>query len=111
MLAQGSRLAFCVRGGRAQTVCGSTGGRTRWCNEIGTPLPERREGVRTSEAAPMSDIRTDTAFAVRMTGSVDTEGFPLGGAWETGPPGSLSFGLAGKEWRQAAGNTGAADVE
>src|SRR5260370_905870 len=34
----------------------------------------------------MSDIRTDTAFAVRLTGPVDSEGFPPEGAWETAPP-------------------------
>jgi alpha-galactosidase len=49
-------------------------------------MPERREGVRTSVAAPMSDIRTDTAFAVRLAGPVDTEGFPPEGAWEMAPP-------------------------
>jgi len=34
----------------------------------------------------MADIRTDTAFAVRMLGAVDAEGFPPGWAWETAPP-------------------------
>src|SRR5260221_13675489 len=34
----------------------------------------------------MADIRTDAAFAVRMVGAVDAEGFPPGRAWETAPP-------------------------
>ena len=42
--------------------------------------------MRTSEALNMADIRTDTAFAVRMLGAVDAEGFPPGWAWETSPP-------------------------
>jgi alpha-galactosidase len=34
----------------------------------------------------MSDIRTDTAFAIRMAGAVDAQGFPPERAWETAPP-------------------------
>src|SRR5258707_141616 len=34
----------------------------------------------------MPDIRTDTAFAVLMAGSVDAEGFPPERAWEIAPP-------------------------
>jgi len=33
----------------------------------------------------MADIRTDTAFAVRIAGAVDAEGFPPERAWETAP--------------------------
>jgi hypothetical protein len=42
--------------------------------------------MRTSEALNMGDIRTDTAFAVRMACAVDAEGFPPERAWETAPP-------------------------
>jgi len=34
----------------------------------------------------MADIRTDTAFAVRLAGAMDAEGFPPERAWETAPP-------------------------
>jgi alpha-galactosidase len=44
----------------------------------------------------MADIRTDTAFAVRMTGSVDAEGFPPEQAWETAPPVCFSADWQGK---------------
>jgi len=44
----------------------------------------------------MSDIRTDTAFAVRMTGAPDAEGFPQDRAWETAPPISFSADWQGK---------------
>jgi alpha-galactosidase len=53
---------------------------------MGTRLWECREVVQTSEAIHMSDIRTDTAFAVRMAGAADAEGFPPEAAWETAPP-------------------------
>ena len=42
--------------------------------------------MRTSEALKMADIRSDTAFAVRMSGTADAEGFPPERAWETAPP-------------------------
>lgn len=44
----------------------------------------------------MSDIRTDTAFAVRMTGAPDVEGFPPERAWETAPPIYFSADWQGK---------------
>lgn len=44
----------------------------------------------------MADIRTDTAFAVRMPGAVDAEGFPLERAWETAPPVCFSADWQGK---------------
>ena len=44
----------------------------------------------------MADIRTDTAFAVRMVGAVDAEGFPLELAWETAPPVCFSADWQGK---------------
>lgn len=34
----------------------------------------------------MADIRTDTAFAVRMAVPVNADGFPPAQAWETSPP-------------------------
>ena len=44
----------------------------------------------------MGNIRTDTAFAVRMTGAPDAEGFPPERAWETAPPISFSADWQGK---------------
>jgi alpha-galactosidase len=44
----------------------------------------------------MADIRTDTAFAVRMAGAVDAEGFPLERAWDTAPPVCFSADWQGK---------------
>jgi len=44
----------------------------------------------------MADIRTDTAFAVRMLGAVDAEGFPPGWAWETSPPVCFTADWQGK---------------
>jgi alpha-galactosidase len=52
--------------------------------------------MRRSEALNMGDIRTDTAFAVRMAGAVDAEGFPPEQAWETAPPISFSADWQGK---------------
>jgi alpha-galactosidase len=52
--------------------------------------------MRTSEALNMGDIRTDTAFAVRMGCAVDAEGFPPARAWETAPPISFSADWQGK---------------
>ena len=52
--------------------------------------------MRTSEALNMGDIRTDTAFAVRMTGALDAEGFPPERAWETAPPISFCADWQGK---------------
>ena len=49
-----------------------------------------------SEAMVMADIRTDAAFAVRMTTAADAEGFPLERAWETAPPVSFSADWQGK---------------
>jgi alpha-galactosidase len=34
----------------------------------------------------MPDLRTDTAIAVRLLSSTDSEGFPREAAWETAPP-------------------------
>ena len=51
----------------------------------------------------MSDIRKDTAFAVRLAGGTDAEGFPADGAWETAPPISFNADWQGKnEDRQRA---------
>jgi alpha-galactosidase len=44
----------------------------------------------------MVDIRTDTAFAVRMVAALDAEGFPMERAWETSPPVSFSADWQGK---------------
>jgi alpha-galactosidase len=44
----------------------------------------------------MGDIRTDTAFAVRMAGAADAEGFPPERAWETAPPVSFHADWQGK---------------
>jgi alpha-galactosidase len=44
----------------------------------------------------MADIRTDTAFAVRLAGVVDAEGFPAERAWETAPPVCFSADWQGK---------------
>ena len=44
----------------------------------------------------MADIRTDTAFAVRMVGAVDAEGFPPEAAWETAPPVRFSADWQGR---------------
>jgi alpha-galactosidase len=52
--------------------------------------------MRTSEAINMSDIRTDTAFAVRMVGVADVEGFPPERAWETAPPVCFNADWQGK---------------
>ncbi len=52
--------------------------------------------MRTSEALNMGDIRTDTAFAVRMAGAVDADGFPPERAWETAPPVCFSADWQGK---------------
>jgi alpha-galactosidase len=42
--------------------------------------------MRTSESLNMGDIRTDTAFAIRMADLADADGFPPERAWETAPP-------------------------
>src|ERR1700682_114257 len=52
--------------------------------------------MRTSEALNMADIRTDAAFAVRLVGAVDVEGFPPERAWETAPPVCFSADWQGK---------------
>lgn len=44
----------------------------------------------------MADIRTDTAFAVRMVGAADAEGFPPERAWETAPPVCFAADWQGK---------------
>jgi len=44
----------------------------------------------------MADIRTNTAFAVRMTGAADAEGFPPERAWDTSPPVCFSADWQGK---------------
>jgi hypothetical protein len=44
----------------------------------------------------MTDIRTETAFAVRMLGAANEEGFPPEGAWETAPPICFSTDWQGK---------------
>ena len=44
----------------------------------------------------MADIRSDTAFAVRMIGAVDAEGFPPERAWETAPPTCFNADWQGK---------------
>src|SRR6266446_3259869 len=44
----------------------------------------------------MADIRTDTAFAVRMAGAADAEGFPPERAWETAPPVCFTADWQGK---------------
>jgi alpha-galactosidase len=44
----------------------------------------------------MGDIRTDTAFAIRMTGAADGEGFPPERAWDTAPPVSFNADWQGK---------------
>ncbi len=44
----------------------------------------------------MADIRTDTAFAVRIAGAVDAEGFPPERAWETAPPVCFNTDWQGK---------------
>jgi alpha-galactosidase len=61
-----------------------------------TRLRGRPEVVQTSEAIHMSDIRTDTAFAVRMAGAADAEGFPPEAAWETAPPVRFHLDWQGK---------------
>jgi len=48
------------------------------------------------KASNMADIRTDTAFAVRMTGAADAEGFPAEQAWETAPPVRFNADWQGK---------------
>lgn len=47
-----------------------------------------------------ADIRTDTAFAVRLTGSPDAEGWPPERAWETAPPVCFSADWQGKNTDQ-----------
>lgn len=44
----------------------------------------------------MADIRTDTAFAVRMAGAADAEGFPHEQAWEIAPPVRFNADWQGK---------------
>jgi len=44
----------------------------------------------------MGDILRDTAFAVRLAGATDAEGFPGHGAWETAPPISFDADWQGK---------------
>ena len=44
----------------------------------------------------MADIRTDTAFAVRMAEAMDVAGFPPERAWETAPPVFFSADWQGK---------------
>jgi alpha-galactosidase len=44
----------------------------------------------------MADIKTDTAFAVRMAGAANEEGFPPERAWETAPPVCFSADWQGK---------------
>lgn len=45
----------------------------------------------------MADIRTDAAFAVRMVGAADAEGFPPERAWETAPPVCFAADWQGKK--------------
>src|SRR4051794_40865759 len=52
--------------------------------------------MRISEVLNMADIRTDTAFAVRMAGAADGEGFPQERAWETAPPTFFNADWQGK---------------
>src|ERR1700676_1719980 len=49
----------------------------------------------------MGDIRTDTAFAVPISGAVDAEGFPSASAWETAPPVCFSADWQGKNAEKA----------
>jgi alpha-galactosidase len=44
----------------------------------------------------MAEIKTDTAFAVRMAGAMDAEGFPPERAWETAPPACFNADWQGK---------------
>ena len=44
----------------------------------------------------MADIGTNTAFAVRLAGAADAEGFPPERAWETAPPVCFSADWQGK---------------
>jgi alpha-galactosidase len=44
----------------------------------------------------MADIRADTAFAVRLAGAADAEGFPPERAWETAPTVCFSADWQGK---------------
>ena len=44
----------------------------------------------------MADIRTDTAFAVQLAGTVDGNGLPLERAWEAAPPVRFSADWQGK---------------
>src|SRR5258708_33652955 len=51
----------------------------------------------------MADIRTDAAFAVRMVGAVDAEGFPPERAWETAPPVCFSADWQGQNMARQRG--------
>lgn len=46
--------------------------------------------------ANMTDLRIETAFAVRLLGKPDTEGFPADAAWETAPAIRFSADWQGK---------------
>src|SRR3981081_1114133 len=95
MLAQRSPFTFCVWSGvRNQFPSGTCGQDAESNGHSGNK--ERRAG-RTSNARNMpTDIRTDTAFAVQLAGSVDGEGLPPERAWETAPPVSFCADWQGK---------------
>jgi alpha-galactosidase len=44
----------------------------------------------------MTDLRTDTAFAVQIIAKADAEGFPLEGAWQIAPPVCFNTDWQGK---------------
>src|SRR6266853_1336981 len=69
MLAQGSRFTFCTRDRRAQSVSKRICAGTR--NRMGTLGLSESRAVRISDSRDMAtDIRTDTAFAVQLAGSI-----------------------------------------
>lgn len=86
MLAQGRSEKICLKDAGAQTVSGdpdrAVGGSViEWARFAG--VPASRANIK---APNMADIRTDTAFAVRLAGATDAEGFPPEQAWELAPP-------------------------
>jgi alpha-galactosidase len=64
---------------------------------MGTQGLSESRAVRISDSRDMAtDIRTDTAFAVQLAGSLDNEGLPPERAWETAPPVSFCADWQGK---------------
>jgi alpha-galactosidase len=86
MLAQGSYQLSVGRLLRAQKVAAAT---LLWSRVESLGHDNLRQGTIRGNItcrSQMRKMRTDTATAIRLVGSIDAEGFPLASAWEAAPP-------------------------